>query len=120
MPYIFLNLLCHAVHLAFILFAVIGWLFVPLQALHLGLVLGMLGCWFVLGRWLGAGYCPITDLHWRIKAALGTGRPQGSYIYFVLSQLGLKSDPAKLDRTVGIAAIGIALMSVAVNLLRIV
>jgi Protein of Unknown function (DUF2784) len=117
--YIVLNLLCHVVHLAFILFMVIGWMFAPLQAAHLGLVLGMLGCWFVLGRWLGPGYCPITDLHWRIKAALGPGRPQGSYIHFVLAKLGWALNPAKLDQTVGITAIGIALLSALVNMPRL-
>jgi Protein of Unknown function (DUF2784) len=116
--YIALNLLCHVVHLAFILFMALGWMFAPLQATHLALVLGMLGCWFVLGRWLGPGYCPITDLHWRIKAALGPGRPQGSYIYYVLTRLGLALNPVKLDQTVGIISIGIALLSVAVNVLR--
>jgi hypothetical protein len=70
-----------------------------------------------------AGYCPITDLHWRIKAALGPGRPQGSYIHHVLTKLvvaklGMPLNPAKLDQTVGIAAIGIALLSVAVNMPR--
>ncbi len=118
MLYLLLNLLCHVVHLAFIAFMVLGWLFAPLQTAHLGLVLGMLGCWFVLGRWLGAGYCPITDVHWRIKAALGPGRPPTSYIHFVLSQLGWALNPAKLDQTVGIAALGIAALSVVVSVLR--
>jgi Protein of Unknown function (DUF2784) len=116
--YIVLNLLCHVVHLAFILFMLLGWMFAPLQAAHLGLVLGMLGCWFVLGRWLGAGYCPITDLHWRIKAALGPSRPQTSYIHYVLSKLGWTLNPAKLDQTVALAAIGIALLSALVNMPR--
>lgn len=120
MLYIILNLLCHLVHLAFILFMVFGWMFAPLQAAHLGLVLGMLGCWFVLGRWLGAGYCPITDAHWRIKAALGPGRPQGSYIYYVLAKPGWALNPAKLDQTVGLGAIGIALLSALVNMPRLV
>jgi Protein of Unknown function (DUF2784) len=118
--YILLNLLCHLVHLAFILFVVLGWLFAPLQAAHLGLVLGMLACWFVLGRWLGPGYCPITDAHWRIKAALGPGRPQGSYIHFVLAKLGWELNPAKLDQTLGLGAMGIALLSVLVNIPRVV
>jgi Protein of Unknown function (DUF2784) len=116
--YLVLNLLCHIVHLAFILFVVLGWMFAPLQAAHLGLVLGMLGCWFVLGRWLGAGYCPITDVHWRIKAALSPGRPATSYIHFVLTRLGWTLNPDKLDQTVGLGAIGIALLSVVVNVPR--
>jgi Protein of Unknown function (DUF2784) len=118
--YIILNLLCHVVHLAFILFMVLGWMFAPLQAAHLGLVLGMLGCWFVLGHWLGSGYCPITDLHWRIKAALGPSRPQTSYIHYVVTKLGWQANPVRLDRTVAICAIGIALLSVAVNVPRLV
>ena len=113
-----LNLLCHVLHLAFILFMVLGWMFAPLQAAHLGLVLAMLGCWFVLGRWLGAGYCPITDLHWRIKAAIGPGRPPESYIHFVLAQMGWTLNPSQPDRTVGLCALGIALLSVLVNLAR--
>jgi Protein of Unknown function (DUF2784) len=118
--YLVLNVLCHGVHLAFIAFTVLGWMFAPLQAAHLALVLGMLGCWFVLGRWLGPGYCPITDVHWRIKAALGPGRPQGSYIYYVLAKLGWQLNPAKLDQVLGLGAIGIALLSVVVNMPRLV
>jgi Protein of Unknown function (DUF2784) len=116
--YRLLNVFCHVVHLGFILFMVVGWLFVPLQVAHLALVLGMLGCWFILGRWLGPGYCPITDAHWRIKAALGPGRPANSYIHFVLTQLGLQLQPARLDRAVGLCAMVIALLSVAVNFWR--
>ncbi|MGA8514594.1 MAG: DUF2784 family protein [Burkholderiaceae bacterium] len=119
MLYFALNLLCHVVHVALILFVLLGWLFAPLQAAHLALVLGMLGCWFILGRWLGAGYCPITDAHWRIKAALGPGRPPSSYIHYLLARLGWAVNPAKLDRNVGLAAIGIALLSVAVNVPRL-
>ncbi len=118
--YFVLNVLCHGVHLAFIGFTVLGWMFAPLQAAHLALVLGMLGCWFVLGRWLGPGYCPITDVHWRIKAALGPGRPPYSYIHFVLAQLGWTLNPAKLDQVLGLGAIGIALLSVVVNVPRLV
>jgi Protein of Unknown function (DUF2784) len=116
--YLVLNLLCHIVHVVFILFMLLGWMFAPLQAAHLGLVLGMLGCWFLLGRWLGAGYCPITDVHWRIKAALGAGRPQTSYTHYVLAKLGWVLNPDKLDQNVGLGAIGIALVSLAVNLPR--
>jgi Protein of Unknown function (DUF2784) len=116
--YLVFNLLCHIVHVALILFMLLGWMFAPLQVAHLALVLGMLGCWFVLGRWLGAGYCPITDAHWRIKAALGPGRPQTSYIHYGLSQLGWVMNPDKLDQAVGIAAMGIALLSVLVNVSR--
>ncbi len=119
MLYLLGNLLCQTVHVAFILFVVLGWMFAPLQAAHLGLVLGMLGCWFLLGRWLGPGYCPITDAHWRIKAALGPGRPQGSYIHFVLTQLGFVLNPARLEHGVALGAIGIAVLSAAVNLPRI-
>jgi Protein of Unknown function (DUF2784) len=116
--YLVLNVLCHGVHLAFIAFVALGWAFAPLQAAHLALVLGMLGCWFLLGRWLGPGYCPITDVHWRIKAALGPGRPQGSYIHYVLAKLGWQLNPAKLDKVLGLGAIGIALLSVLVNVPR--
>jgi hypothetical protein len=119
MLYPLLNLLCHIVHVALILFVALGWLFAPWQAAHLALVVAMLGCWFILGRWLGAGYCPITDAHWRIKATLGPGRPEGSYILYVLARLGWVFNPATLDRNVGLAALGIALLSVAVNVPRV-
>jgi hypothetical protein len=69
--YLVLNLLCHVVHSALILFVLLGWMFAPLQAAHLAIVLGMLG--------------------WTLN-------------------------PARLDRSVGVAAVGIALLSAAVNL----
>jgi hypothetical protein len=104
---------------ALITFVMIGWLFPQLRAAHLVLIFLTLGSWFILGRWLGAGYCPITDWHWTIKDALGQGRPQGTYIHLGLQNLtGRKLNSAAVDKVVLISTMLIAGLSLIVNLSR--
>lgn len=54
---------------------------------HLAWIIMTLGSWYILGVWMGAGYCPVTDLHWTIKESLGGGRPMCDYIYYCLAKL---------------------------------
>ena len=71
-----------------------------------------LGSWFVLGHWLGVGYCPITDWHWRIKDAFGEGRPPGSYIQLVLEKASRRRlNGALIDQTVLVGTLLIGAVS---------
>lgn len=116
MLYIFLNGLFHFFHVALVTFVLIGWLFPQFRVAHLVLTFLTLGSWFILGRWLGPGYCPITDWHWKIKDALGEGRPKGTYIHLVLQNItghNLNSDA--VDKMVLLGTILIAGLSLIVN-----
>lgn len=117
MLYPILNLLCHLVHGGVVVFLMVGWLFPPLRAAHLALVFLTLGSWFILGRWFGVGYCPITDWHWKLKDALGEGRPKEAYIHMVLQKIARrKFEAAAVDKVVVLSTLAVTALSLALNL----
>ena len=114
--YPLLNGFFHLFHVVLITFVIAGWMFPATRTAHLILVLLTLGSWFVLGIWMGMGYCPITEWHWKIKDALGEGRPGMSYVQFVLQKLLHRSlNGISIDRAVVMLTVLLALASVAVN-----
>lgn len=112
--YRLLNGLFHVVHVTIILFIMLGWIVPSLRIAHLALVLLTLSSWFILGQWLGTGYCPVSDWHWKLKAALGEGKPNGTYIHQLLQTLTgreLKADVVDKCVVIGTFVIlGISLM----------
>jgi hypothetical protein len=115
--YWLLNGVFHLVHISIIVFAMTGWMFPAFRLAHLVLILLTLGSWFILGRWFGRGYCPVSDWHWKMKAALGGGRPSGTYIHQLLQGLtGRRLDSSAVDRMVVIATLVLAAISVALNM----
>ena len=117
--YALLNAAFHALHLAIILFVMFAWIFPVLRPAHLLLVLLTLSSWFILGRWMGSGYCPISDWHWKIKAALGGGKPDGTYIHQLLQNIsGRKFNSANVDKFVVMTTMVIAVISLALNVCR--
>ena len=115
--YVFLNAIFHVVHIAVILFVLIGWVFPPMRLAHLILVLLTLGSWFILGRWLGHGYCPISDWHWKIKAAFGGSKPQGTYIHLLLQNIsGQKLNSEHVDQFVVMTTLAVAVISITLNI----
>jgi len=118
MSYRILNAAFHFLHVAVITFVAIGWLFPPLHLAHLVLTVLTLGSWFILGRWLGVGYCPLTDWHWKVKDALGNGRPKGTYIFLALEHMtGRNFNSAQVDRVVLLGTILIGGLSLILNIL---
>jgi hypothetical protein len=114
--YAVLNALFHVVHVAIIGFVAIGWIFPRLLPAHLALALATLASWFILGRWLGRGYCPVSDWHWRIKGKLGAGRPQGTYIHQLLQNLcGAKLDSERVDKAVVFCTVLVTAISLVLN-----
>jgi len=61
----------YVIHLAIILYSLLGWLWPRGRRAHLIFLGAILACWFGLGLWKGIGYCPFTDWHWQVKAKLG-------------------------------------------------
>jgi hypothetical protein len=105
----FLNIFFTVVHLALIIFNLIGWIWKRIRKAHL-IVLSLTALsWFVLGIWYGWGYCPLTDWHWNIKEKLGEKNLPNSFIkYFADKITGSDINPGVVDGiTVGclIAAI---------------
>ena len=117
MLYLFLNGMFHLFHVVIIIFVMIGWLIPELRVAHFALISLTLGSWFILGRWLGFGYCPITDWHWKIKDILGEGRPNGSYIHLLLQNMARRDlNSAVIDKVVLIGTVLIAGLSLIANL----
>ena len=116
MLYLLLNGLFHFFHIAIVIFLMTGWIFPQLRLAHLALIMLTLGSWFILGRWLGQGYCPVSDWHWKIKEALGEGRPSGTYIHLLLQHItGRRLDSSAVDRAVVKWTLVLAGISIVVN-----
>jgi Protein of Unknown function (DUF2784) len=114
--YFVLNPLFHVVHIAIISFVLLGWLIPEARFAHLVLSLLTLGSWFVLGRWMGEGYCPISDWHWKIKGSLGEGRPAVTYITFLLRKVtGIHLNSDRVNQIVVYITVAITMISLTLN-----
>lgn len=96
-----LNALFHLLHLGIILFVMLAWSVPVLLPWHLLLTSLTLVCWFVLGLWLGIGFCPLSHWHWQLKQEHDSGRPRESYIHYVVQKAsGRQFEGDLLDRLV--------------------
>ncbi|WP_200345934.1 DUF2784 domain-containing protein [Halochromatium glycolicum] len=95
-------------HAALIVFNLTGWIWRRTRRAHL-LVIGLtFGSWIGLGAWYGWGYCPMTDWHWHVKAALGeTGLPASYVKYYADAMTGRSWNAVLVDAWV----VGLALMA---------
>lgn len=85
---LFADYLLTFLHAGLVLFAMTGWAFEKTRSFHFWTLLTILFAWLVLGYWVGTiGYCPITDLHWDIKRALGEQKLPNSFIKYLLDGL---------------------------------
>ena len=74
-------------HSALILFNVFGWIIPKWRFANL-ISLSVTGFyWFILGIWYGAGYCPFTDWHWKVRHLLGYNDESNSYIHFLILKI---------------------------------
>ncbi len=116
-----LNLLFHLVHLALILFVLLAWMFPATRMAHLVLTLLTLASWFLLGIWMGRGYCPVTSWHWALKESLGGGRPEATYIQMVgETLLHRRLDSSAVDRVVVVTTFVVAGASLVLNAKRLI
>ncbi len=111
------DLLLTLLHLAIISFNLFGWIWKP--RLHLTLVLLTLACWFVLGIWFGWGYCPVTDLQWRVKESLGEKDLPGSFIKYYADWIcGRPISAALIDKLTAACFFSAVLISIYINFFR--
>lgn len=86
-----LNIVLHAVHLAIIVFSVVGWMFSTTRVANLLLLLAILSSWYVLGPILGKsviyGYCLVTDIQWQLKKKLGHEVPTWGYMKYLADRI---------------------------------
>ncbi|MCF7994354.1 MAG: DUF2784 domain-containing protein [Chromatiaceae bacterium] len=99
-------------HAALVLFILTGWMWARIRRLHLLVVVLTLGSWVGLGVWYGWGYCPLTDWHWQVKAALGeTGLPASYIKYYADALTGTSWNPMLID----VWVVGLALAALVVS-----
>lgn len=113
------NALFHLVHVTLILFVLLGWMWAPTRTAHLVLTLLTLASWFVLGIWMGPGYCPVTSWHWAIKESLGGGRPEATYVQLLGETLLRRHlNSSAIDRLVVVTTLIVATASLVLNAKR--
>lgn len=74
-------------HTALILFNVLGWIPRKLRRWNLATLLATLFSWTIMGLWFGRGYCVCTDLHWRVRRAMGINETSDSYLVLLVRSL---------------------------------
>ena len=117
MFYSFLNIFFLFFHTAFTLFNIIGWAFPKTRKLHLITMLLTVGSWFVLGIWMGWGYCACTDWHWQVREAMGIFDRSDSYIHFLLLKItGRDFDTQWVESTTLIVFSICLLLSIGLNI----
>lgn len=77
----------HGIHILIIALNLFGWMWPRTRRLGLISLVLTAACWFGLGFFYGFGYCPLTDLQWEIKGALGQKELPGSYVSYLITHL---------------------------------
>ena len=113
---VFLDLLLTIVHLAIILFNLIGWIFLRTRRLHFVFIVLTAASWFILGIWFGMGYCPVTDWQWNVKEQLGERNLPSNFVeYFAEKITGYDLNEQLVNTVIGVCFATAALLSVYVN-----
>jgi hypothetical protein len=106
------------VHLALVLFNLLGWLPQRTRKAHLTCIALTWTSWIALGFFYGFGYCPLTDWHWEVRQARGLDMPN-NYIKFLIDNLfGVNSHPELVDLGTLLGGIGALAASLYVNFLK--
>jgi hypothetical protein len=114
--YVILLTLFHLIIIGFNLF---GWIWQSTRKLHFICIILTAACWFVLGIWMGWGYCPVTDLEWHIKEKLGEHNLPGSFIKYYADKIsGVPISAPLIDTLTAACFFLAALLSVYVNFFK--
>ena len=79
-----LNIAFFVFHTCLILFNVTGWAWRRTRRWNLITLSLTAFSWGVLGLWKGVGYCICTDLHWRVREAMGIHETSSSYLVLLV------------------------------------
>ena len=111
-----LNVFFFVFHTALILFNVLGWIPKRTRRWNLATLLMTLFSWTVMGIWFGKGYCVCTDLHWRVRAAMGIHDHADSYLVLLVRTVSGWDPPVPLVNAVALWTFVFSLgMSIALN-----
>ncbi len=105
-----------AFHTALIVFNCVGWIWRRTRPWHLATLGATAASWLVLGFWFGFGYCVCTDLHWRVRTALGERITEQTYIQYLVARLtGWRPDANLASTTTGIVFAIVAILSITLS-----
>jgi hypothetical protein len=106
-----------AFHTALVLFNCTGWIWRRTRKLHLVTMSATAISWLLLGLWFGAGYCICTDLHWRVRTALGQHVTEDTYIQYLVARLtGWTPSSQLATNAAGIVFVLALVLSIGLNL----
>lgn len=96
---VFFDLVFVILHTSLILFNLFGWIWRRTRLANLITLLLTGGSWVILGWITGTiGYCPLTDLHFRILEKLGKTDLPDSYIKYLADRItGYSFDTRMID-----------------------
>lgn len=97
-----LNIGFFVFHTALILFNISGWALPRWRRWNLVTLLATAFSWGVMGLWKGLGYCVCTDLHWRVREAMGIHETSSSYIVLLTKCLTGWDPPVSIANTVAL------------------
>ena len=104
-------------HTALVLFNCTGWIWHRTRKLHLITMAATAISWLLLGLWFGRGYCVFTDLHWRVRTALGQHVTEDTYVQYLVAKLTGWTPSAQLATNVaGIVFVLAQVLSIVLNL----
>lgn len=106
-----LNIGFFVFHTGLILFNVFGWIPQQTRRWNLATLLLTLFSWTVMGIWFGQGYCVCTDLHWRVRAAMGIHDGADSYLVLLVRMLSGWDPPVGLVNSVAAAVFAFSLVA---------
>lgn len=102
----------YVLHFAVLVFALTGWMSAQTRRAHRGLMATIGVFWLIIGPLVGqAGYCPLTALQWRVKAAMGAEELPLSWIDALAADLGMRLDARLVD--VAATTVFVVLMALA-------
>ena len=109
--------LLFAFHAVLVLFNCTGWIWRRTRGLHLATLGATAASWFLLGIWFGPGYCLCTDLHWRVRVALGQQITERTYIQYLVARLtGWRPDADLASNVTAGVFVAVSILSIWLNL----
>ncbi len=114
-----MDIALEVVHIAVIVFNLVGWVFPRTRFLHWLSVNITAFSWLVMGFFYGFGYCFLTDWHWQVKASLDNMPQESSFITYFLYKIGLQTSERTIDLFTAITFACIFLLSWVINFRRL-
>ena len=85
--YRFLDIFFVIFHTSVVIFNLFGWIWKKTRRANLYLLLLTGASWGGLGLFYGLGYCPLTDLHFRVLEKMGIYNLPNSYIKYLADRI---------------------------------